>query len=497
MDESFGNLQDEARKLEKKALSYKEYDGEVHTEISVDLSPAEFIDMNYTDLLNLYERTQKILSARKMNIYGGTKAAAPTPQIAKETARSEEIQTNLEQMSTESQEMAKKIGEEMRKDEERAAEGKPESPPEVAPPPKPAEIEFESIPAEEKEKADMEELEEKKSEAPPIEEKEIHVEVPLEEEPEEEKPVEAPPATEEPKPIEKKVIVAIPPVLKQDPNEAARKRFEEIEGKVRGALGEKVSETELKKKMLELTKQLFKEKSVNRREEIKSEITILKNLLSGKAVKGTGKGKKVTGTMANAQVLDSIVKSQMSEITSTKDKITGPFRKQLESAKKNFYDSIKGADDEEKKKRYEALVFTLTSLSEQIPEIVEKYEEFLLQKHLAEIEKLRESLGKKEAKTATAAEKRIKEIKKKYPDELSSIRNIVTKEIDNVIESAGREVFVEKEEPEEVKEEKEEIAKKPAKKETTEENAQDKIFEINEIDEGTLLYFLHAKNKDY
>ncbi|HIE53715.1 MAG TPA: hypothetical protein EYP90_00800 [Chromatiaceae bacterium] len=287
-------------------------------------------------------------------------------------------------------------------------------------------------------------------------------------------------------------------MLKEDPDQAAEEKFDAIESKVKGALGERVNETELKKKMLELTKQLFKEKSVNRREEIKSEITVLKNLLSGKAVKGAAKGKRVTDTMANAQVLDSLVKSQVSEIATTKDNITGPFREQLETAKASFYESIKGADNEEKKKRYEALVFTLTSLSEQIPEVVDKYEDFMLKKHLAELEKLKATLGKKDTKTLADTAKRVKEITKKYPDELSSIRNIMTKEIDNIIESAGREVFVEKEpEPEKPEAAEKKVKKKKPGKKEKEAKEQDKIFEINEMDEGTLLFFLHSKDKDY
>ncbi|MFH1393555.1 MAG: hypothetical protein ABII71_01940 [Candidatus Micrarchaeota archaeon] len=504
MDDNFHDVQDDAKKLEKKALEYKPYTGDVRVEMAVDLSPQEYIDMNYRDLLNLFERTEKIRSAAKLDIYGAEAMAAEKTPIpaANETEKSEEVESRLKEMSTESVEMAEKIGVEMRKDQKNAAEGKPEAarPPEVERP-KSQGIEFETIPAEERERAGKKPkegmaAEEEGPEAIEFEtlERKEHPEIELEtpeKEEEPKKPEAAEPRAEQK--IEKKMVIAIPPILQEDPDEAASRKFEEIEGTVKGALGENVNETELKKKMLELTKQLFKEKSVNRREEIKAEIAILKNMLGGKAVKGTAaKGKKVTDTMANAQVLDSLVKSQESEIASTKDKITGPFREQLNTAKARFYESMKGLSDEkEKKERYEALVFTLTSLSEQIPNIVEKYEDFLMKKHMAELKRLQESLGTKDTKTASTAGKRMNEIESSYPEELSSIRNIVTKEIDNVIEAAGREVFVEKDEKKE-----EEIETKP-KKEDKATQDQDRIFEINEMDEGTLLFYLHSKDRDY
>ena len=82
-------------------------------------------------------------------------------------------------------------------------------------------------------------------------------------------------------PAEKQVIVAsIPPALKAEPGIGASKRYVQMEEQVRAAVGEKADEITLKKKMLELTKQLFKEKSFDTREEIKLQITILKNMLS-------------------------------------------------------------------------------------------------------------------------------------------------------------------------------------------------------------------------
>ncbi len=482
MADDFQTVQEDARELEKKSLEYKTYDGDMHVAIAVDFSPKEMIDYTYQDLVNLYQRTQKIISAQSMQIYGTGKA--PKAASTESSAKSEEVESNIRQMSTETKEMADKIGEEMKKDEKAAAEGTAPPPPPKAPE-KSQTIEFESISAEEKKVAGEEEAHEEapqeiELEKPPGE-KTAEVELEREAEPEEEEA--APPLDEEaPAPIEKiekKVMIAIPPALTETPDEAAEKKFDKMEEQVRGALGEKVDEAGLKKKMLELTKQLFKEKSVNRREEIKAEITVLKNMLSGKSMKGMpAKGKRVTKTMARTQLLETMVGSQRSEIASTKDKIVKPFREQLAGARNNFYRAVEEEKDASKKKEmYESFVFTLTSLSEQIPGVVEKYDEFITQKHLAELDKLQETAAKDSA-LKLKIDKRRKEIKSKYADEFSAIKSILTKEIDNSIEAAGREAFPEPEKG------------KGAK-------SQEVVFEINEMDDGTLLYYLHSQDKDY
>ena len=62
--------------------------------------------------------------------------------------------------------------------------------------------------------------------------------------------------------------------------ELVTKKLENMENKIKEALGGEADETALKKRMLQLTKELFKEKSVNKREEIKLEITVLKDILA-------------------------------------------------------------------------------------------------------------------------------------------------------------------------------------------------------------------------
>lgn len=489
----FWETQEEVGRLEKKIEKYAAYSGEVDVGAKVDFSPADMVGMTYGDLRNLYDRTQKIIGAQSMQMLAAKGTAEAAPAVS--TARAEEVESRIREMSTEAKEMADKMSEEMKKPEAAAP------PAQQAEAPAHETIEFETVSADEK-KAAMErparedDLEREvfapgaeKAEEEARREEAVHTEKPAA--PPHAPPAHAPPAhmppAHAPEPedkAEKKVIVAIPPVLRENPAEAADRKYSEMEGKVREVLGEKVNEAELKKKMLELTKQLFKEKSVHRREEIKAEIAVLKNMLAGKSMRDMPtKGKKVTESMAHSQLFDTLLGSQATEMAATKDnKIVAPFREQIEGAKKAFHEKMLEEKDEAKRKHiYESFVFTLTSLGEQVPAVVDKYQDFLVKKHVAEIEKLLGSLDKKETDTMAEVNGRIEKIRTTYPRELMSIKEIVMREVDNAIESAGRDVFREE---------------KGGERGKTEQ-AEDTVFEINDMDEGTLLFYLHAQDREY
>jgi hypothetical protein len=57
--EEFSAAIDEAKKLEKKLTEYAPYNGDVHIERTLDLEPPDYVDLTYSDMLNLYERSQK------------------------------------------------------------------------------------------------------------------------------------------------------------------------------------------------------------------------------------------------------------------------------------------------------------------------------------------------------------------------------------------------------------------------------------------------------
>lgn len=455
---------DEAKELEKSALSYTAFRGKIELRKELDMAPSDFADYSYINLINLYERAEKIIKASGLEIY----KVPPTPPKKKMVAKTEEIESKVKEITGEALKSAEELGKELEK--EPIEEVKPE---EVA---KPAEeIEFERLapeefaPIEEEIPPEIEKPEE-------IElEKEIEIEKP-EEKPEEVKPPEIKP---EKKPKAAKPPTIVPPVLRKRAEEAGSKKFVDTEQQIMATLGEKVDEASLKKKMLELTKELFKEKSVKRRERIKLEITVLKNMLRRK-VKAPRKGmeeKEVKG-----RLLETLIATQIRELASTKDKLLTDYKHQIDTLRMQFQEKAASLPEDDlagRKEAYEKMVFELTSLAEQLPQAVLKHQNYRKEKHETEMKKLRSSLGKKEEKLMGKADERLETIEKEYAKEFATARAIVKKQIDTVIETSSRIAFKEEKVPVE------------------EAKTQDLIREINDADEGTLLYFLHGKDPDF
>jgi len=497
-DDDFSAAVEEAREVEKSAQPYTGFKGKIEVAKVLDLAPADYADYGYDDLINLYEKVGKIIKTTGMEAYRAAPAAAPaapvTPAARKEmAARKEEVETRVKELTSEALTRAEEIGKELEKPIEKKPEAaKPEER-------KPEEIEFESLMPQSIELERPKEEEEKKEEAKPPREIEFEILEGKEKEEEEkkeglelekEKPAEkearealrqrpAPTARPAMAPPERPVA-AVPPVLRERAEEAASKRYGEIEQQIMSTLGGEMDETSLKKKMLELTKELFKEKSFNRREQMKLEITVIKDMLARKVrkpAKGGGAESEAKGS-----ILDTLISTQKTEIASTKDKILTNYKSQIDAIRREFQQSIgqlPEADQGGRKAAFEAMVFKLTSLDEQLPQAVLKYQDYLKEKHQSELRKFRSSLGKGEEKLAADAEARLQDIEDGYAKEFATARAIVKKQVEMLTESMGRAVFG-----------KEEVPVKEAK-------VQDLVAEINETDEGTLLYFLHSKDPEF
>ncbi len=457
-----------AKKLERKILEYEPFDGEVEIEKSLDLEPSEYIDLTFDDLINEYERSQKILSTRKLGIY----ASSEKVQASVESA---EVETRLREMTKKTLKQAEKVAAEP--SIEREAPAPPQAPVKEPEPSldieiereKPPEIEFEKPKPIKEEIATPEKIE------PEIEK----------ETPEPAKPAAAPepklaPETPREEPEMTNGKKPVPPALMERQTTAADERYQRMENEIRTMLGEKPDELSLKKKMLELTKQLFKEKSHNRRAEIKVQITVLKNMLirakAGKSM--VSKGKK-DETYAN--LFQTLETTQQSEIAQTKDRVIDSYNEKINEIKKKFYSDLSNADDKIKRKEiYEGFVFSVTQIVEQLPDTIKEQREETKKKHLDELGKLRESAAK-DKKTLAKVEERVEQIEQNYEKQFNSIKRILGQEIETLIEVTGTEIF-----------------KKP------EEKAKDKeakihevVKEINSTDEGTLLYFLHTNDSEY
>ncbi|NYZ74388.1 hypothetical protein H0O00_04555 [Candidatus Micrarchaeota archaeon] len=488
-DAGFADVVSEARKLEKKLLEYAPYQDEIHIARTMDLEPRDYMDLTYHDMLNLYERNQKIISTAGMGIL----AARAEEEKPVQPVKTGDVESRLREMTADTLQKAEEVGKEPMV-LEREAPAAPEEEHKES-----HNIEFEERAAPEaiEEKIEVEKPEVKAPEIEPEkeeageekEEKEAAVGEKAAPAPAVQKPPERPMARtlareEGPKvevPLERKVIVAtVPPALKESPDLAASRRYAQIKEQIASTLGEKADEATIKKKMLELTKQLFKEKITSRREEIKLQITALKNMLAGAKVVPGAKKKKEDST--NARIFQSLLASEQAELAHTKDSIIDSYKKQVEEVKRKFYDDIATTDDAvHRKKIFDSFSFSVTMLAEQLPDVIRKYKDFTAKKHIAEMEKLRDSLDEQEKETRKAAEERLDSVKKGYENEFASVRDMIVRDIDNLVEKTGTDILKKEEE-------------KPA---ASEAKAQDLVAEINETDEGTMLYYLHTKDAEY
>ncbi len=495
-EEYFTDAVDEAVRYEKKALKYKEYTDSVSIRRDIDLYPVDYVDVDYKDMLNLYDRAHKIIAAQKryakappgVPVTGVPEPEAPPLPVTKKEAKDiEEVETRLKGITEEALKKAEEIAaasrEEKPEEKHPAAEEmeKIEFEREMAPAPPKEEIEFEKPEEEavEIEKPKEELIFEKPAEEvpPPVVEKPPEEEVPEEEE----KPA-----------VAEKPEVIMPRIL-ESADEAADEKYKSIEEEIMATLGKEADEASIKKRMLELTKQLFKEKSVKAREKIKLEITVLKNMLvsrkkgltrkvEAKAKKKKGKEKEV----AHAQVLETIISTQKTELAQTKDSVISSYKKKIDDLKRKFYDEVDVTEDSRKKKKlYDSLVFALTKLNEEIPADVDKYRVYTKKKHLAEMENITRRVSSKEKEALKMIDEQIDVIETKYDSEFEVVKDILSKDIDSIIRTASREVFEKK------------VEEKKTLTEKEEEKADQLLREINDLDEGTLLYYLHSKDPDY
>ncbi|MFN7991867.1 MAG: hypothetical protein U0R44_06970 [Candidatus Micrarchaeia archaeon] len=466
MGEEFEGAIEEAKRLEKKIVEFAPYSGEMSIQTTIDFEPREYIDLTYRDLINLYERNQKIISTMGLGVL-----ASKSEETSAATAETGEVESKLREMTTETLKVAEEVG------KEPIALEKEVPPPQEAPreehPPAEMKLEFETRTAEESRPSEMP-GEKPEEAAPSAPEAEKRPQIQLPEEPKLEVPA-----------TERKVIVAsvVPPALRESPDKAASKRYEQVEEQIRLAIGEAADEVTIKKKMLELTKQLFKEKATSKREELKLQIATLKNMLSGSAAgaRSVSKGAKKTDE-AHQKIFETILGAHQTELAQTKDQIIDSYNKQISTIRKKFYEDVSSTEDPAKRKQiFEAFVFSVESLLNQLPEVITKYRDFTAQKHQAELEKLRGSLGPDEKDLQNGVDGRLEYVKSRYDQEFTAVKGIVGKDIDNLIEMAGADIFKRSEE----------------KPKDAELKAHDVVKEINETDEGTLLYFLHSKDQDY
>jgi hypothetical protein len=133
-----------------------------------------------------------------------------------------------------------------------------------------------------------------------------------------------------------------------------------------------------------------------------------------------------------------------------------------------------------RKEIFDSFVFSVTSLVEQLPQVLKKYQDYTSKKHAAEVERVLESLGDKEKGTADKANERLERIRTGYGAEFAPVKRIIGAEIESLVDSAGTSVF----------------EKAEGEREGREAKVIEAVGEINAMDEGTLLNYLHSKDED-
>jgi len=386
------------RKLEERALEYELPEAHAKPKRRIEFSPQEYSDMSYAEALNLYGRVEKVIAGSAMlqkEIYGvQPEAARPEPEVpvvvpAAVVPRREAAPP-------------------------RAEVARPAAPAHVPAAP------VQGIAREEKKEL---EFEEKRPEEAALEFEKPH-EAPKERPMEIEiAPMEAPrPPEEEKKPAKRpgaapEVSLRIPPVLMTSPTESAMDTVEKLEKQFGSEVkaGGKVNKEDAKKRMLELTRELFREKSVDRREEIKKEIVGLKSILS----EAEGKARP------KADIISVVRNDQEYEVSSAKKAIGEAYEGALAPLMR-FYDDEaalgRGAE------AMPALEDRAAKLREQVANLVGSYEAFLASKHSAELEELASrGKGTKDMDALRA------ELASTYAAQFAALKNSIWSEIDSAI----------------------------------------------------------------
>ncbi len=500
----FSTAADDVSRVEESAEEYKSPEiKKKRVERSLELSPQEIHELEYPDIVNQYNRMEKIISASRMDIgmFGkdAVKPAEPPRPAGKARGKAREVEEEMKKISIERAREAirppapvaeKKPPEEApQPPPEKAAPprptepeigpmpGEPEGPaPRVAPPPKPArktekkppekaapprptEPEIGPMPGEPEgpapgkalPKTEEEEIppapilpekptpKKRRKVAPPPAEKppepaEAIKPVPEFPEPEAVSPEEAPPAPEPKVSID----VPVPEELSASPVKEAEKTINRLEkqlgAQMTGKRKKKVDVEDTKKRMMELTRELFKERTTSRRAEIKKEIVALKGLISK-----AKEGKAVSGGLPEGSLLDALKDEQKYELRDAKKRVEAIYEK---NHKKLLTEMKRQRATAHRGPAFEEFSSKLVEFEQKLMELIDKYHSFLTAKHTAELSKL-----KAKGASTPESEKLRKGISKEYGHEFSEFKNSIGEEVHSQLESTRAVLFEEAGDP--------------------------------------------------
>ncbi|MBI5223699.1 hypothetical protein HY990_04725 [Candidatus Micrarchaeota archaeon] len=412
--------------MEKNIMSYSPNFSKEKIQRLLDLEPQEYEGITFEDLINLYERNQKIIQASQSGFFARENAVKPA------TVQSTEIEQKLQTMTQETLEKAKEISL-------------------IEPVITPKEPESKSSsPKKEEEKIEFEHKEEQKIEFEPPKTSTSTDGIEIEIEKQEKNKPETQVVLEGPGPNKKIEKPTMPQILtEEEPAQAVHA----VQTQVQMTLGEgRGDPTAVKRRMLELTKELFKEKGTSRREQIKMEIAVLKNML----VPGSKSTERKEG-INQGSIREGLIKAQKSELYTLKESIVTKKRNQIDQYKKSFIEELSLEENQEmRKKIFDKFVTELSEIIEKLPQELETGKNTVIVKH-------------KEQMKAAGSEG-TDQMETEYNAEFEEIKQTIAKEIDTSIDFASQRAYGK----------------------TGEEV--DTIDEINSMDEASLLNYLKIKS---
>ncbi|MEM4272097.1 MAG: hypothetical protein QXH30_00760 [Candidatus Bilamarchaeaceae archaeon] len=441
----FRSSAQEIAEIEKNAAEYRPARGEAYkAERAIDISPPEILGMDYEEAVSQYNRIEKIISTAAMDI--GLIGAEMRPEAPpEETAPAElspEAQRAADRMRSISAESARETEILSRPEEEKPAIPVPPMFPPPRPMAPPAPLEAARLP-EEKAPPAAPPLKKPKrpAEAPPAE-KEMAAEelLPQPPPPPIEKMPPLPPRKEA-RPLPREEAAPFPEVeppaaLSEPPEKKAAETISRIElqlgaqlaqrpGKAAIAAGPKVDTEGAKKRMMELTRELFRERSFDRREEIKKEIVLLKNMISGERAPSKAPAK---APPAAGAFLAALKASQQYDISAAKKAIEEALEQNMKALSSQM--EVEAAL-EKREEGVELFEKNAVLLEQKLLSMIEKYQVFLTAKHNAEL-----SMLSAKGLSSPDSEKMREGLRESYAHEFASIKHAVGEEIHSRVQGA-------------------------------------------------------------
>ncbi len=210
-------------------------------------------------------------------------------------------------------------------------------------------------------------------------------------------------------------VISIPEFLKEDP---LKKAEEELEKQLSAGKVVKINPKEIREKMVELTKMLFKEQNAVKRKKIKEELSMLRVMLKKKSASD------------NKDLLSkSLEKSQKEELLNAKDTIFRTWRRAMSSVIHNYLSVLTSTSNDEVRKKAKKLFFDdINSVKEQSINLINTYCSFLSKKHGEEWE----ILGKKLGSSAINIDEKKKYVNEYVKNKLEKFKSTFTKRADEI-----------------------------------------------------------------